>query len=112
MKFNSCFFILILRNKSNKAAEEGNFALPNISAKITIFYCLIPNILEYIYIYEFNSTMAPNDLQSISGIYAFRADDKVRNILIAVSNVILGLVVFNCLKKQKCLKRDHINVTA
>ena len=41
----------IEKKKSNKAIEEGNFALPNISAIITIFYFLIPNILEYIYIY-------------------------------------------------------------
>ena len=37
------------KKKSNKAAEECNFELPNISAKITIFYYLIPNIHEYIY---------------------------------------------------------------
>ena len=29
---------------SNEAAEEGNFALPNILAKITIFHYLIPDI--------------------------------------------------------------------
>ena len=43
----------IERKKSNKAAEEGNFSVPNISAKITIFYYLIPEhsgIYVYIYI--------------------------------------------------------------
>ena len=43
VKFNSCFFTSIEKKKSNKAAEEGNFVLPNISAKIIIFYYLIPD---------------------------------------------------------------------
>ena len=30
------------KKKLNKAAEDGNFVLPNISAKIIIFYYLIP----------------------------------------------------------------------
>ena len=51
MKLISCFFTSIEKKKSNKAVEEGNFALPNISVKITIFYYLMPNILEYIYVY-------------------------------------------------------------
>ena len=40
----------IEKKKSNKAAEEGNFALPNISAKITIFDYFIPEH-SWIYIY-------------------------------------------------------------
>ena len=54
-RLNICIIYIfetsIEKKKSNKVAEEGNFALPDISAKLTIFYYLIPNILKHIYIY-------------------------------------------------------------
>ena len=33
-KFKSCFFTSIEKNKSNKAAAEAIFAMPNVSANI------------------------------------------------------------------------------
>ena len=48
----------IEKRKSNKAAEEGNFALPNISAKVTIIYYLMPNILECIFIYIYSAAFS------------------------------------------------------
>ena len=52
VKFKSCFFTSIEEKKSNKAAEEGIFALPNTSANLIIFYYLLPeNSWIYIYVY-------------------------------------------------------------
>ena len=50
MEINSCLFTSIEKKKLNKAAEEGNFVLPNTSANISIFYYLITEH-SWIYIY-------------------------------------------------------------
>ena len=76
--FNICW----QKKMANKAAEKGNFALPNTSAKIAIFYYMMHEH-SWIYIYKLketailNSIILINDFENTSLFESFSSLNSI-----------------------------------